>query len=74
MKKLYRILYWIPVPLVIGFIIQTASDYSRYDPFANSAPFSLWIWVNSILYLLPAAISLIAGLIIKKKNSKENPQ
>ena len=74
MKKYYRFLYWIAALLVIGFSIQTGYDYSHYDPAANSAPFSLWIWVNSILYLLPSAICLIAGLMIKKKKSKENEQ
>ena len=68
MRKYYWLLYWAAGLLVLGFGIQTFVDYMRYNEF-NSAPFSLWIWVNSILYLLPAAICLIIGLIMKKKNS-----
>ena len=71
MRKYYWLLYWAAGLLVLGFGIQTFVDYMCYNEF-NSAPFSLWIWVNSILYLLPAAICLIIGLIMKKKNSKEN--
>ena len=76
MKKKYGavVCYIISALLVIGFAVNTLIDYSRYNATLNSAPFSLWIWVNAICYVLPAAIALIVGLILgkKAKKSKEN--
>lgn len=69
MKKLNgsKVCYGLSVLLVIGFIVNTLIDYSRYNSTLNSAPFYLWILVNTIFYILPAIIALIAGLVIKRK-------
>ena len=69
MKKLnwIKICYGLSILLVIGFIINTIIDYSRYNSTLNSAPFYLWIIVNAIYFIVPAIIVLIVGLVIKKK-------
>ena len=69
MKKLnkVKICYGLSALLVVGFIVDTAIDYSRYNHTLNSAPFSLWITVNAICYIAPAIIALIVGLVMKKK-------
>ena len=69
MKKLnwIKVCYGLSVLLVIGFIINTIIDYSRYNSTLNSAPFYLWIIVNAIYFIVPALISFVVGLIIKKK-------
>ena len=69
MKKLnwIKACYGLSVLLVIGFIINTIIDYSRYNSTLNSAPFYLWIIVNAIYFIVPAIIALIVGLVIKKK-------
>lgn len=69
MKKIggATVCYIISVLLVIGFAVNTLIDYSRYNATLNSAPFSLWIWVNAICYLLPGAIALVIGLVIGKR-------
>ena len=69
MKKLnwIKICYGLSVLLVIGFIINTIIDYSRYNSTLNSAPFYLWIIVNAICFIVPAIIALVVGLVIKKK-------
>ena len=73
MKKLNwtKICYVLSVPLVIGFIINTIIDYSRYNSTLNSAPFYLWIIVNAICFIVPAIIALIVGLVIKKKTKTD---
>ena len=76
MKKKYGavVCYIISALLVIGFAVNTLIDYSRYNATLNSAPFSLWIWVNAIIYLFPAAVGLAGGLLVRnrQKKSKEN--
>ena len=72
MKKIggATVCYIISVLLVIGFAVNTLIDYSRYNATLNSAPFSLWIWVNAIIFLFPAAIVFVIGLMIRKKARK----
>ena len=76
MTKKYGVIlcYGLSLLLLIGFVVQTLVDYSRYDSTLNSAPFSLWVWVNAVCFLLPAVIALTIGLFIgkKAKKSKEN--
>ena len=57
--------------MVAGFFINVLADYLQYDAFANSAPFRLWIYVDAMLWLIPAALALTAGCIAKKKLSKK---
>ncbi len=46
----------ISAALVLGFLVNTAVDYYRYSTTLNSAPFSLWIAVNLICFILPAIL------------------
>ena len=69
MRKLNKtkVCYGLSVLLVIGFIINTIIDYGRYNTTLNSAPFYMWVIVNAIYFIVPALISFVVGLIIKKK-------
>ena len=69
MKKLAgtKICYGLSGILLVGFIINTAIDYGRYNNTLNSAPFYIWILANAICFLVPSIIALIIGLILKKK-------
>ena len=73
MKKISgeKVCYGISVLLVLGFIVNTIIDYSRYNSTLNSAPFSVWILVNAIYFVLPAAIVLVVGLVLGKKRSRK---
>ena len=53
--------------LVIVFIIKSIIDYSNYSAIENSAPFSAWVLVNALYFLIPAIILFVVGLIVKKK-------
>ena len=52
----------ISLVLIVGFIIKTIFDYGKYSSTLNSAPFSLWILVNALYFLLPALIIFVAGI------------
>ena len=69
MKKIngVRVCYTLSVMLFLGFIINTIVDYSRYNSTLNSAPFYLWVLVNTLCFIVPAIIVFIVGLVIKKK-------
>ena len=69
MKKLNgaKVCYGLSVILFVGFIINTIIDYGRYNSTLNSAPFYMWIIVNAIYFIVPSIITLIIGLVIKKK-------
>ena len=53
--------------LIVCFVIKTIVDYSQYSSTLNSAPFYVWIVANAVYFILPSAIILIAGVIVKKK-------
>ena len=76
MKKISgeKVCYGVSVLLVLGFVVNTIVDYSRYNSTLNSAPFSVWILVNAIIYGVPAIIGLVCGWIVRKrqKSREEN--
>ena len=58
--------------MVLGFCVHVTVDYCQYSSTLNSAPFTVWILVDSLLWLIPAALAFTAGHIAKKRNmSKE---
>lgn len=62
-----KVCFAVSALLFLAFIVHTIVDYSRYNATLNSAPFSLWILVNAIYFIVPAAVALVIGLIIRKK-------
>ena len=70
MQKNGEILYGASALLIIAFIIKLVRDYIVYKTTLNSAPFYLWVLVDSIYFLVPAIIFALIGYILKKKRSK----
>ena len=64
MKKVCGILSGI---LLLCFGIKTAIDYAQYTTTLNSAPFSVWVLVNGLYFIVPAVILLVIGLVYKRK-------
>lgn len=62
-----KLLYGAAVLMVIGFCIHTMVDYHTYCKTLNSAPFGVWIAVDALLWLLPALLAFLAGLIVSKR-------
>ena len=69
--KGHKLLFGASGLMVLGFCIHVLIDYAQYDAYANSAPFRLWIYVDAMLWLLPALIALVAGYVAKKKLTKK---
>ena len=53
--------------LVIVFVIKSIVDYTQYSTTLNSAPFYVWVLVNTLYLVIPAIVVFIIGLIVKKK-------
>ena len=66
MKK-YKICYWAGILLLILFPAKLIKDYIIYVTTLNSAPFYLWVLVDGLCYLLPAAILVLLGKYLKKR-------
>ena len=67
-----KLLYGASVLMVLGFFIHVAVDYYTYCTTLNSAPFWVWILVDAMMWLIPAALAFIAGLVVTKiKRNKE---
>lgn len=66
-KKISRICNVVSIVLVIAFAVKCAVDYAAYSPMSNSAPFSLWVEMNVLLFLLPAIIFFVIGRVMQKK-------
>ena len=71
MKKenVYRFCYFVSILLVIGFGIKLIKDWVVYNTTLNSAPFYLWVLVDGVFLLLPAAILFLIGTVLKRKNT-----
>ena len=69
MKKelIIKVLFALSVVLLLIFLIRIYLDYRVYDPLTYSAPFSAYIIVNGLLFVIPSIISFIVGIILKRK-------
>ncbi len=65
--KVYHLFFGASGLMTLGFCIHVIVDYCQYDNMLNSAPFWIWIVMDALIWLLPAALALIAGFIAKKK-------
>ena len=67
-----KLLYGASLLMVLGCCIHLAIDWYQYNTTLNSAPFWLWVWVDALLWLVPAALAALAGRIAqKRKTNKE---
>lgn len=71
LKNEVKILYIISIGLFFAFFVKTYIDYTNYNSIINSAPFSVWVMVNTIYFIVPSVILLIMGYFINKKNNKK---
>lgn len=67
MKKetMYKILFSISVLLLAAFVVKTIIDYITYSTTLNSAPFSVFVLVNAIEFILPSVVLAVIGLFIR---------
>ena len=68
---IYKICFILSVTSVAGFFLKLLRDYVLYTSTLNSAPFLLWIVVNSLYYLVPALMLVIAGCAFRRKQMQQ---
>lgn len=56
-----------PIVLLVWFIVSLVTGYIRYSTTLNSAPFSVWVLVYTIYFILPGIILWITGIILQKR-------
>ncbi len=67
------ILYGASALMVVGFVVNVIIDYHRYSTTLNSAPFWIWLLVDGLVWLIPAFLAFLAGIIVSKvMRNKEN--
>ena len=69
-NRISKICFLCSVLLVIGFFLKVTRDYVVYTTTLNSAPFTIWMVVDALYFILPALLVMIVGIIGKKKNSE----
>ena len=69
--KGHKLLYGASVLMVLGFCVDVAVGWYRYNTILNAAPFWVWLLSDALLWLLPALIAFAAGLVAKKKLTKK---
>ena len=67
----HKLLYGASALMVMGFCIHLLIDYHKYKVSFTSAPFWVWMVMDAMLWLIPAAIAAIAGFVAKKKLTKK---
>jgi len=62
-----KLLYGASALMVLGCLIHLAADYHAYTTTLNSVPFWVWALTDALLWLIPAALALIAGIVARKR-------
>ena len=68
-NKLSLIFFAICILLVTGFLVTIFADLAQYNE-TYSAPFSVFLLIRGIEFLLPAAILFSIALVLRKKPQK----
>ncbi len=63
----YKLLLFLSIILIILFIVFVYIDYSKYDSLTFSAPFSAYVLIRLLEFVLPSIILLILALLFKRK-------
>lgn len=61
----YKSIWFFACLLIIVFLGRTLFDYINYDDY-NSAPFSAFVLLNCLLYLLPSLLLFLISYLLKK--------
>jgi len=67
-----KVLFVAAAICVVAFAVTNGISWHTYNTTLNSAPFSMFVLMRAIVWLVPAAILLIIGLILERE-PKGNP-
>ena len=69
--KGHKLLYGASLLMLLGFCVAVVVDWCQYNTTLNSAPFWIWIAMDVMIWLIPAAIAALAAFVAKKKLMKK---
>ncbi len=74
MKKItsYSACYVLSLYFLICFLGNVVRDFVAYKTTLNSAPFSLWILVDCIYFVLPAGLLYMLAVHLRKKTAPDH--
>ena len=64
-----KLFFFLSGALAVIFLLKTAVDRYHYSMILTSAPFWVTVLVNALYFLLPAAILLICGMVMKRRRA-----
>ena len=70
-KNLSGAWYLLAAILTVGFWMKLVKDYVLYTATLNSAPFSLWVAIGALMFLLPAGAAALIGWKLSGKTEAE---
>jgi len=66
-KTIIKLCKIVPIVLLGCFVISVITGYARYSSTLNSAPFSVWVLVDAIYFIVPALLLFVVGMILRKR-------
>jgi len=66
-KTIIKLCKIVPIVLLGCFVVSVITGYIRYSSTLNSAPFSVWVLVDAIYFILPGIVLWITGIVLEKK-------
>ena len=66
-KTIIKLCKIVPIVLLLCFVVSVVTGYTRYSSALNSAPFSVWVLVDTICFILPGIVLWITGIVVQKK-------
>lgn len=70
--KRWNLWYLVSGILQLSCVIHTLLDWFRYTDALNSAPFSVTILVNLVVFGIPAAACFLIGLYLERKRKDDS--
>ena len=70
-NKIIKICNTVAFIFALSFLLSVARGWNVYNTTLNSAPFYIWVIVDAVMYLMPAAFVFLIGRIVKHQKDKE---
>ena len=71
-KIISFLLFFVSMLFLLGFMIVLNLDWLTYYSMGNSSPFSTFVLVRSLEFLLPGILLSIVGVLLLFKSKEEN--
>ena len=66
-KTIIKLCKLVPIVLLLCFVVSVVTGYTRYSSTLNSAPFSVWVLVDVLCFLVPSLILFVVGIVLQMR-------